>query len=146
MIDDLIDNNRYYCFLNSVCNCKDVYELLVAEYVYAFHNYYTIYYDNYDKSFRFDGNRKIEKANIYSKIVGAFTGFHKYDKNKKYKNGYYLAILASHFISIIKIINNETYKIEFIMDTLVIYPEELLGPYCISDNTFYLVDRSVEEI
>ena len=72
-----------------------------------------MYYDNIDKDFKLDGERVIEKADIYSKIIGAFTGFHKYNKNKKHEDGYYL-ITFGGYMEVIKIMNNKPYGVELL--------------------------------
>ena len=154
MINDLVDN-KYYCYPNFICDyysSASAFELLVAEYVY--HCYYAMYYDSDCKNFKLDEKYMIENSIICSKIIGIITGFHKYNKNKKYKDGYYLVFSSNHYVRVVKIMNNKPYEVELLkngihsMQIQAIYSLELLGslsPCYISDNTIYLTN-TIEEI
>ena len=139
MINDLINNN-YHCILGPTCRSGE-HELLVME---------PIYYDSNDRDFKLIGNpRKRAKANIYSKIIGIGVGFHEYDRNKEYKNGYYLLFPPTdYYVKVIKIMYNRIYIVELMKNgTPTDLPLSIGSRSYISDNTFRLIlHKSVEEI
>ena len=145
MIIGLVDNNKYYCFLNPSCRQGEC-ELLVAEHVG--NEYNPMYYDSNCKSFVLDGTRWIKKYEIYSSIIGTDTGFHKYNRNEKHKDGYYLISFSdSRYVKVVKIMNNIIYDVELLKNgTLVTYPLDFLGTRYISYSLFYRVHKSVEKI
>ncbi len=143
MINDLV-NNKYYCFLDPSCR-QGEYELLVAKSIG--YNYYPMYYDSGSKDFVLDGTRWIKKSWIYSSIVGTDTGFHKYSRNEKYKDGYYLVSFSgSCYVKVVKIMNNIIYDVVLKNGTLVTYPLDFLGVRYISYSLFYRIQKSVEKI
>ena len=137
MINDIVNNN-YHCTLSPPCRPGE-HELLVTE---------PIYYDYTDKNFKLI-DRKRAKVNIYSKIIGIGAGFHEYDKNREYKNGYYLLFPPTdYYVRVIKIVYNRIYLVELMKNgTLADIPLSISSRSYISDNTFRLIlQKSVEEI
>ena len=146
MINDLV-NSKYYCFLDpSYRSGELIFGLRVAESVC--HNYYPMCYDSRYKSFK-PIVYSIEKTIIYTRvIIKTDTGFHVYNRDEKYKDGYYLTAFPGRgFVDIIKIKNNKTYNVELLRNGALVtcYPLGFFGTYYISKNPIYLI-QSVEKI